>query len=110
MAAVTYHGEFPEGKDTITQHGFEFGRDGKSVNVTDKDMLAKFAQNRFFKTAESDKEQVEAAQTEAQANEADTLRAWLAEHKVPAHHKLGVDKLQALKDDYLKAEAKAQEQ
>lgn len=107
MAAVTYHGEFPEGRDTIEQHGFEFGRDGKSVNVTDKDLLTKFANNRFFKTAESDKEQVQSAEVEAEQAETETLRAWLSEQKVPFHHKLGRDKLQALKDDYLKAQDKA---
>jgi hypothetical protein len=106
MAAVTYHGEFPEGADTIIQHGFEFGRDGKSVNVTDKALLAKFAGNRFFKTADSAK----AAEVEAEQAEAEALRAWLTDHRVPFHHKAGRDKLQALKDEYLKTEAKAQEE
>lgn len=109
MAAVTYHGEFPEGKDTIEQHGFEFGRDGKSVNVTDKDLLAKFAQNRFFKTEGSDKEQVETAQTEAQANEAETLRAYLAEHNVPVRANANLASLQKARSDYDAAVIKAQE-
>lgn len=108
MAQVTYHGEFPEGADTITQHGYEFGREGKAVNVTEKDLLAKFATNRFFKTSDSDKEAVEAGQDEAEKAEAQSLREWLTDHQVPFHHKLGRDKLQGLKDDYLKAQEKAQ--
>jgi hypothetical protein len=109
MAAVTYHGEFGEGQDTITQHGYEFGRDGKSVNVTDKALLEKFANNRFFKTADSDKDQVEAAQTEAQANEAETLRAYLAEHNVPVRANANLASLQKARADYDAAVLKAQE-
>ena len=110
MAAVSYHGEFPEGADTITQHGYEFGRDGKSVNVTEKEFLAKFAANRFFKTADSEKEQVEAAQDEAEQAEVQTLRAYLTEQNVPHHHRLGVEKLRDLKAAHEKAKAKALEE
>lgn len=109
MAAVSYHGEFPEGQDTIVQHGYEFGRDGKSVNVTEKALLAKFAANRFFKTADSEKDQVDAAKEEAEQAETETLKAWLNERNVPFHHRTGLEKLRDLKADYEKAEAKASE-
>jgi hypothetical protein len=108
MAQVKYFGEFPEGKDTITQHGYEFEA-GKAVNVTDKALIEKFAGNRFFEVSgESDKEQVKQGQDEAEKAETETLQAWLKEHQVPFHHKLGADKLRALKADYLKAQEKAQ--
>lgn len=110
MAAVSYHGEFPEGADTITQHGYEFGRDGKSVNVTEKDLLAKFAANRFFKTEGSEKDAVKEGQEEAEQAETETLRAYLREENVPFHHKLGVDKLRELKAQHEKAKAKALEE
>lgn len=109
MAAVSYHGELPEGQDTIVQHGYEFSRDGKSVNVTEKDLLAKFAANRFFKTADSEKEQVKSGEEEAEQAETETLKAWLNERNVPFHHRTGLDKLRDLKADYEKAEAKAAE-
>lgn len=109
MTKVTYHGEYPEGRDAITQHGHVFER-GKSVDVTDKGVLARFAANRFFEVAgESDKDDVKEGKQEAEQANAERLREWLTAHKVPFHHKLGVTNLQALKDDYLKAEAKAQE-
>lgn len=108
MAQVKYFGEFPEGKDTITQHGYEFEA-AKAVNVTDKALIEKFAGNRFFEVSgESDKEQVKQGQDEAEKAETETLQAWLKEHQVPFHHKTGADKLRALKADYLKAQEKAQ--
>lgn len=108
MAQVKYHGEFPEGQDTITQHGYEFEA-GKAVNVTDKALIEKFAGNRFFEVSgESDKELVKQGQSDAEQAETETLQAWLREHQVPFHHKLGADKLRALKADYLKAQEKAQ--
>lgn len=109
MASVKYHGEFPEGKDTITHHGFEF-EDGKAVNVTDKALLEKFASNRFFEVSgESDKALVEQGKEDAEKAETESLQAWLRDHQVPFHHKLGNDKLRVLKADYLKAQEKAQE-
>lgn len=109
MAGVTYHGEFPEGQDTITQHGYEFSRDGKSVSVTDQEDLAKFARNRFFKTADSEKEQVEAGKEEAEQAETETLKAWLNERNVPFHHRTGLDKLRELAQQHQDAQEKAQE-
>ena len=108
MAQVKYHGEYPEGADSITQHGFVF-EDGKAVNVTDKALIEKFAGNRFFEVSgESDKDQVKQGQADAEKAEVESLQGWLNEHKVPFHHKLGADKLRALKADYLKAQEKAQ--
>ena len=48
MAKVTYHGEYPEGADTIVQHGQTFERKGRAVEVSDKATLARFAANPFF--------------------------------------------------------------
>lgn len=108
MASVKYHGEFPEGKDTIEQHGFEFEK-GKAVNVTDKTLIEKFAGNRFFEVSgESDKDLVKQGQEDADQAETESLKAWLNEHQVPFHHKLGRDKLEGLKAEYLKAQDKAQ--
>ena len=108
MASVKYFGEFPEGKDTIEQHGYEFEA-GKAVNVTDKALVDKFAGNRFFEVSgASDKDQVKQGQADAEQAEVQTLQGWLDEHKVPYHHRLGADKLRALKADYLKAQDKAQ--
>lgn len=114
MSGVTYHGEYPleqvdgEGNPFIEQHGYIFNP-GKSVDVKDKDVLAKFARNRFFKTADSDKEVVERGQSEADKAEAETLTAWLKDHQVPVHHKMKMDTLRGLKADYEKAQLKAQE-
>ena len=109
MAQVSYHGEFPEGQDTIVQHGYEFSRDGKSVNVTEKDKLAKFAANRFFKTADSEKEDVEQGQEEAEKAEAETLREYLKRENVPVHHRTGLEGLRKAKADHEKAQQKALE-
>ena len=108
MAAVTYHGEFPEGADTIVQHGYEFSRDGKSVNVSEKELLAKFAGNRFFKTADSEKDDVEAGKAEAELAETETLKAYLRANSVPFHHKQGLASLRDLKESHEAAVAKAQ--
>jgi hypothetical protein len=110
MAKVKYHGEFPEGKDAITQHGYEFSRDGSAVEVKEEGLLSKFASNRFFEVSgASDKEEVKQGQAEAENAEAETLKAWLTEHRVPFHHRAGLDKLRSLKADYEKAQEKAQE-
>jgi len=109
MAGVTYHGEFPEGADAIEQHGYEFSRDGKAVNVTEKDLLAKFAGNRFFKTADSEKEDVEQGQDEAEKAEVETLREYLKRENVPVHHRTGLDGLRKAKADHEKAQQKASE-
>lgn len=109
MASVKYHGEFPEGKDTIVQHGYEFEA-GKAVDVKEKELVARFASNRFFEVSgASDKEQVKQGQDDAEKAEVQTLQGWLQEHNVPFHHREGVDKLRAKKADWLKAEQKAQE-
>lgn len=106
MASVTYHGEFPEGQVDDEGHAYiehlgeRFTRGGKAVNVSDKDAVAKFAANRFFKTDGSDADDVKGAKAEADEAEADTLRAWLRDHSVPFHHKVGLDKLRALRADY----------
>ena len=109
MASVKYHGEFPEGKDTIVQHGYEF-EGNKAVTVTDKALIEKFANNRFFEVSgESDKEQVKQGQDDAEKAEIETLQAWLRDHSVPFHHKLKVDNLRKLKADWEAANEKAQE-
>lgn len=113
MTAVTYHGEYPadqvdeDGTPFIEQHGYKF-TPGKSVDVKDEQHLGKLAGNRFFKVAgKSDKDAVEQGQDEADKAETEALRAWLAERGVNAHHKLGRDKLEGLKADYLKTQEKA---
>ena len=108
MAQVTYHGEFPEDRDEIVQHGYTFER-GKSVDVKEKDLLAKFATNRFFKTADSDKDLVSEGQDEAEKAEEQTLRDYLRAENVPAHHKLNLASLRKLKADHEKAKAEAAE-
>lgn len=106
MASVTYHGEYPEGQvdeegNAYIEHlGERFVRGGKAVSVSDKETVAKFAANRFFKTEGSDAEDVKEAKAEAEEAEADTLRAYLREHSVPFNHKVGLDKLRALRADY----------
>lgn len=107
MSAVTYHGEFPEGQDSIIQHGYTFER-GKSVDVKEKDLLAKFASNRFFKAEGSDKDAVDDAKEEADKAEEQTLRAYLAAENVPAHHKLNLKSLRDLKANHEQAKAEAQ--
>lgn len=112
MSAVTYHGEYPEGqvnedgKRYIVQHGETFV-EGKSVNVTDKDLVAKFAGNRFFKTEGSDKDAIAQGADEAEKAEAVAIRASLAEDDIHPHHKLGLPALRKLRDEHeaLKAEA-----
>ncbi len=108
MAQVKYHGEFPEGAESISQYGYEF-EGNKAVNVTDEAHLAKFASNRFFEVSgESDKEQVDQGKADAEKAEEETLRAWLAEHQVPVHHRAGLKALREAKDGWLKAQEKAQ--
>lgn len=113
MTAVTYHGEYPadqvddQGSPYIEQYDYTF-YPGKSVDVKDEVHLAKLSANRFFKVAgKSDKDAVEQGQDEADKAETEALRAWLAERGVNAHHKLGRDKLEGLKADYLKTQEKA---
>lgn len=112
MSGVTYHGEYPEGqvnedgKRYIVQHGETFV-EGKSVNVTDKALLGKFAGNRFFKTEGSDKDAIAQGADEADKAEAEAIRASLAEDGINPHHKLGLPALRKLRDEHeaLKAEA-----
>lgn len=114
MSAVTYHGEYPadqvneDGKRFIVQHGETFV-EGNSVNVTDKALLSKFAGNRFFKAAESDKDAVAQGQDEAEKAETEALRAELTEAGYAPHHRLGLDKLRELKAQHEAARAKASE-
>ncbi len=112
MSGVTYHGEYPEGqvnedgKRYIVHLGETFV-EGKSVSVTDKHTLAKFAGNRFFKTEGSDKDAVEQGKEEADKAEAEAIRAKLAEDGISPHHKVGLAGLRKLRDEHeaLKAEA-----
>lgn len=110
---VTYNGEYPleqvnEGGDPfIVHHGYTFVR-GKSVDVKEEALQAKFAQNRFFETAKSDKDEVAAAKDEAEEAEAQALRDYLKAENVPFHHKLGLKSLRDLKDEHDKAKAEAQ--
>lgn len=109
---VTYHGEYPEGQvnedgdQYIVQHDHTFVR-GKSVDVKDEVLQAKFDQNRFFETAKSDKDEVAAAKDEAEEAEAQALRDYLKAENVPFHHKLGLKSLRDLKDEHDKAKAEA---
>ena len=108
MSAVTYIGEFPADSDSIEQYGYTFER-GKSVNVTDKTHLEKLSANRFVKTADSDKEQLSAAEDEAEKAEVQTLQAYLRGENVPFHHKQGLSSLRDLKEKHEAAKAKASE-
>lgn len=114
MSAVTYHGEYPEGQEDgegkryIEQYGYTFV-EGKSVDVKEKDLLAKFAGNRFFKVPESDKDEIERGKGEAEKAELEATQAWLREHKVPFHHRANLDTLKGLRADYEAAEEKAAE-
>lgn len=107
MSGVTYHGEYPEGQDYIDHRGYRFER-GKPTSITDKAELRKFAGNRFFKTPESDKDEVEQGKDEAEAAEVQSLQTWLNEHEVPFHHRTGLSKLRELKEDYEKRVTEAQ--
>jgi len=112
MSAVTYHGEYPEGqvnedgKRYVVQHEETFV-EGKSVNVTDKGLLAKFAANRFFKTEGSDKDAIAQGADEADKAEAEAIRAKLAEDGIHPHHLTKLPNLRKLRDEHeaLKAEA-----
>jgi len=46
MAKLKYVGEYPEGRDEITQYGYKFS-EGEAVDIKDAD-LDRFAGNRFF--------------------------------------------------------------
>lgn len=112
MAKVTYHGEFPEGADSIVQHGETFER-GKAVDVSDKALLERFANNRFFKVAggkQSKEEQaaLDAAAKEAEEAEASTLRAYLDGENVPYKADASLKDLQAARADHDAAVAAAQ--
>lgn len=112
MSAVTYHGSYPEGQEDaegnryIEQYGYRFV-EGKSVDVKEKEYLSKLAGNRFFKTADSDKDAVDEGKAEGEKAEADSIRAALAEDGINPHHKLGLPALRKLRDEHeaLKAEA-----
>lgn len=108
MATVKYHGEFPDGQDQIVHMGETFER-GKSVTISDKDVLAKLAANRFFEVSgESDKEQVEQGRTEAEDAEAATLRAYLDDHNVPYRANASLANLRTARESYDAQVAKAQ--
>jgi hypothetical protein len=108
VSAVTYIGEFPADADSIEQYGYTFER-GKSVNVTDKQHLAKLSANRFFKTVDSDKSEIQAAEEEAEQAEIQTLQGYLRSEGVPFHHRQGLSSLRDLKDKHEAAKAKALE-
>ena len=110
MASVKYHGEFPEGRDYIVQHGVTFDRDGKAVSVSDKESLARFASNRFFEvTGESDKEAVEQGKEEAEKAEIQGIRSRLEADGIRPHHLLKLPALQKLEADHLALKSKANE-
>ncbi len=102
MAQVSYHGEYPEGQDFIEQHGYAFEQ-GKSVDVKEDYLLSKFAQNRFFKTAKSDKEELQRGEDEAEKAESQTLREYLDDHSVPYRANASLDNLRKAKADYDKS-------
>lgn len=112
MSAVTYHGGYPDGQEDeegnryIDQYGYRFV-EGKSVDVKEKHFLAKLAGNRFFKTADSDKDAVEEGKAEGEKAEAELIRAKLAEDGIYPHHKVGLAGLRKLRDEHeaLKSEA-----
>lgn len=112
MSGVTYHGSYPDGQVNdegdryIVQYGYTFV-EGKSVDVKEKQYLAKLAGNRFFKTADSDKDAVEEGKAEGDKAEADSIRAALAEDGINPHHKTSLANLRKLRDEHeaLKAEA-----
>lgn len=107
MAQVKYHGEYPAEADSITQYGYEFSG-GKAVNITDKAVLAKLAGNRFFEVSgESDKDDVKAGQEEAEEAEAETLRAWLDENKVPVRANASLKSLRDAKAEQEKRQEEA---
>jgi hypothetical protein len=114
MSGVTYHGEYPEGqvnedgKRYIVQHGETFV-EGKSVNVTDKETLKKFAGNRFFKTEGSDKDAIAQGADEAEKAEAALIREQLAEDGITPHHKVGLAGLRKLREEHEALKAKASE-
>ena len=109
MASVKYHGEFPEDRDSIVQHGVTFERN-KSVNVTDKDVLARLSTNRFFEVSgESDKDQVEQGKDEAEKAEADAIRARLEQDGIRPHHLLKLPALRKLRDEQEALKDKAAE-
>lgn len=114
MAKVTYIGTYPDGQVDddgvayIDQYDYRF-QPKKSVDVTDEYHLEKLTGNRFFEVSgESKKDEVDAARQEAEANEVDSLKAWLEERKVPVHHKMKVETLRNLKSEYEAAQAEAQ--
>ena len=107
MATVKYHGEYPEA-GSISQYGYDF-EPNKGVNVTDEAHIAKFADNRFFEVSgKSDKEDVQQGQDEAELAEAETLRGYLDENKVPYRANASLKSLRDLKADYDKSKAEAQ--
>lgn len=114
MSSVTYHGEYPdgqvddEGKPFIVHQGYTF-KPGESVKVTDKYDIVALSKNRFFKTPDSDKDEVERAKDEAEEAETATLKAYLTAENVPYHHKTGLAKLRDLKADHDLAKAQAAE-
>lgn len=107
MPKVSYIGEWPEGRESFTQHGVEFSQDGKAVEVKDKDALSRFEGNRFF-VVDKETEANKAAVDEAEKNEAESLKSWLDERKVPYRANASVENLRKARADYEKAQADAQ--
>lgn len=107
MVKVVYHGEAPNG--SVSQYGYDF-EPGKAVEVKDENHLAKLSANRFFEVAgKSDKDEVKEGQAQAEANEAETLRGYLDDEKVPYRANASLDTLRKLVQEHQDAQEKAQE-
>lgn len=107
MPKVSYIGEWAEGRDSFEQHGVQFDREGKGVDVKDKAALEKFEGNRFF-VVDKETEANKAAVDEAEQNEAESLKSWLDERRVPHRANASVENLRKARADYEKAQADAQ--
>lgn len=104
MPAVTYIGTPDDSTQTITHGGVTFER-GKSVTVNKEQMEAgAFDTNPTFTTKADD---VKKAAEADDAAEHKRLTVELEKRSVPYDGKLSNDKLSALLDDALLAEAKA---
>lgn len=107
MVKVVYHGEAPNG--SVSQYGYDF-EPGKAVEVKDENHLAKLSTNRFFEVAgKSDKDEVKEGQAQAEANEAETLRGYLDDEKVPYRANASLDTLRKLAQEHQDAQEKAQQ-
>lgn len=113
--SVKYLGTYPEGQvdddgvPYIDQYEYRF-QPNKAVSISDEYHLEKLSGNRFFEVSgESKKDEVDAARLEAEESEAETLRAYLADEKVPVRANASLDNLRKAKADHEAAKLKAQE-